>query len=548
MSAIICLPVDFAANSLGLPALLDATVDGASVLYHTVSRLTLSDDYRVVLLFEDGPEAQAGVARARELLSGLSFETHVSAAPDVPNREFLRRARLWSISSWRGGIGATSYYDEAGSPAAMLEAAERFGADAAGLMTPDSPFADPSLAGQLAAWHYDRIRKARVTVTGVPPGLAPAFFNTEVLKSYAQYKLTVAASLAYKPIQPQRDMAATEAHFEADIELRTAPWRLTVHSQRQLEMARALAEAGVSPRSASSIEVVRALGSCPAIAAGSAPAKVEIEPTSRIDAAPFYLRDFAASRKAADMDALRLRAILETVSPREDVVVSLEGLGEPLCHPRIAELVRTAREAGVLGVHVGTHGRLLDERVFKALADARLDVLSVAIGAHTEDTYRAIYGVEGLEKARAAVEAAFKMRKAAEIPWPLVVAEITKIRRAEGDIEPFFDHWYANCDWPVIRAYNDFAGQIEDVATIHMRTSSRVPCRKIFREMYVDAEGIAYPCRQDIRRTHPLGDAAAEGLSKLWRSEFMDRLRAAHVAGDWGFFPLCRGCKDWYYA
>ena len=139
------------------------------------------------------------------------------------------------------------------------------------------------------------------------------------------------------------------------------------------------------------------------------------------------------------------------------------------------------------------------------------------------------------------------MRKASSVPWPLVVAEMTKMRPLEADVEPFHQRWLAGCDWPVIRPFNDRAGQIEDAATIHMRTSARGPCRKIFTEMYIDAEGIAWPCRQDIHRTCPLGSAAREGIGALWNSSFMGELRAAQLAGDFDFFPLCAECKDWYY-
>ena len=548
MSAIICLPVDFRVNSVGLPALLSEEVEGAPVLYHTASRLTLSDAYKVVLLFADGPEAAADVKRARDICRGLAVEYCTSAAADVPNREFLRRGRLWSLSSWRGGMGWTTYYDEAGAPAAMAEAAEKFGADAVGLITPDSPYADPSLAAQLLAWHYDRIRKARVTVTGVPPGLAPAFFSADILKPLAEYKLTLAASMAYKPSAPQRDLATTEAHYESDIELRTAPWRLTAHSLRQLEMMRALVHLGVSPRSAKSFEVVRALEAHPEIAAGALPSKIEIEPTSRSDAAPFYLGNFAETRRPVDMPVEAFRHIVNSVRPHRDVVLSLEGLGEPLLHERIWEIVAAAKEAGLLGVHLGTYGRLLDESILGRLSAAGLSILSVAIGAHTQDSYHKLFGAGGLREVQAAAEAAFAARKGVDVTRPLVVAEIAKMRFVEPEIEPFFDYWLTRCDWPVIRPFNDFAGQVEDLATIHMRTSKRIPCRKIFAELYVDAEGIAYPCRQDIRKTHPLGNAAEEGIPRLWRCEFMEKLRAAHAAGDYEFFPLCRECKDWYYA
>lgn len=548
MKSIICLPLDFQKNSLGLQSLLEQEIDGASVLYHTVSRLTLCDDYTVVLLIEAGPEADRIAAKARELLGALHYEAVISGARDVPNREFLRRARLWSIRSWRGGLGSASWYDEAGSPAAMNEAAGRFGAEAVGLMMPDSPYADPHLTSKLFAWHYEHARNARVTLTGVCPGLVPVVFASDLLKSLADQNLTLAAALAYRANQPQRDLTATEAHFEAPLELRLAPWRLTAHSPRQLDLIRALVALGTSPRSASATDVVHALAAHPELWPGRFPAKLEIEPTMRIDAAPSYLKRITNMRGASDLDLGAFRRMIEPLGAARDVVVSLQGLGEPLLNPALDMMVSSAKKAGIMGVHVGTYGRLLDESFLAALSAAHLDVLSVHLGAGTPSTYRALFGVDGLESVKSQLEGAFARRAASQsVTWPIFVAEIAKMRSVEAEIEPFFDYWLSHCDWPAIRPYNDFAGQVDDLATIHMRTSSRIPCRKVFEELYIDAEGIAYPCRQDIRRTHPLGSAVEEGIEGVWRCAFMERLRAAQLAGDYDLFPLCRNCKDWYY-
>ena len=553
MSAIVCLPVDFSENSVGLPPLLEERIDSRSVLYHTASRLSLSGDLRVVLLLPDGRGCDGAAERARELTSGLDCEVFTSSAGDVPGRELLRRGRLWALSSWRGGIGHTTYYDEAGRPAALAEAAERFDADAVGLVTPDSPYADPELASRILAWHRDRIKKARVTVAGVPPGLAPAFFNAEVLKAYADSNLTLASSIAYQRSRPRRDLSTTEAHYEADIRLRTAPWRLTAHSRRQLDLLRGLAECGAAPTRATALDVVETLRGNHGLWSGPVPQKIEIEPTTRTDGAPFYLRDLVESRPEADLPLQDFRRMLDSLAPHRDVLLTLGGLGEPMLHARLPEMVAAAKEAGVLGVHVATCGRLLDERTFLELREAGLDVLSVDIAAHTEETYERLFGREGLARAAAATEKAFELRRSSGWSAPLVVAEITKSRQVEPEIEGFFDHWQGRCDWPLIRPYNDFAGEIEDAATVHMRTSSRGPCRKIFTELFVDAEGRAWPCRQDVKCTRPLGDAAEAGIPTLWHSDFLEGLREAEarraqMGGGHEVFELCRNCRDWYYS
>ncbi|MHC4712555.1 MAG: radical SAM/SPASM domain-containing protein [Planctomycetota bacterium] len=547
MTAAVCLPVDLRENSVGLPSLLEEEIDGAPVLYHTVSRLTLSSDYKVVILLAEGETARDDAERVRTLIGGLECEIMTTGAGDVVNRPFLRRGRLWSLNSWRGGMGWTTYWDEAGSPAALAEAAEKLDADAVGLLTGDSPYADPSLASQLLAWHRERLRKAQVTVTGVPPGLAPAFFSREVIKAYAKQELTLAASVAYNPTRAQRDIASTEAHFEADMGLRTAPWRFTAHSLRQLEMMRALCDLGASVRKASGLDAVVALGGHPELWSGPVPAKIEIEPTTRFDAAPFYLRDYACSRVSSDMPPDVFANIVSSLAPHRDVCLSLEGLGEPLLHEHLVAMVTAAREAGILGVHIATGGRFLDLSAFRALRDAGLDILSVNVGAAGEDAYQRLFGCEAFAKVAAAVEEVFAERRKSDITWPLIVAEITKLRALDAEVEPFYNHWLGRCDWPVIRPFNDFAGQVEDAATVHMRTSARIPCRRIFNEMFIDAEGTAWPCRQDIHRTRPLGNAAEEGIPALWHCGFMEELREAHSRGDWGFWPLCLACKDWYY-
>ncbi len=545
MKAIICLPVDFEANQFGLAARLDESIDGAPVLYHAVSRLRLSDDYRVVCMFKD----TAALEKARDMLAGLDCDFLHTQAADVPNREFLVRARLWSIDSWRGGMGWTTYWDEAGAPAALAEAMETFDADTVGLITPDSPLADPRLASQMLAWHREHLKKARVTMTGVPPGLAPAFFSGDVVRSFAEAQLTPAASMSYRSEHPQRDLAASQAHFEADMALRTAPWRLTAHSLRQMEMLESLSQLGASPRGASAGEAVAALRSNGRLWAGPIPSRIEIEPTSRFDVAPYYLADYMHAREPVDMDQEVFEKIVQSTAPYRDCLLSLEGLGEPLLHGGIEKMVTAAVRAGVLGVHISTSGLCLDRGRFSALRDAGLDVLSVRTGAATPEGYQRLYGKgqDGFTPATAALKMAFAERRKSEIPAPLLAAEMTKLRRLEDEIEPFYNHWLKNCDWPVIRPYNDFAGQISDHATIHMRTSQRIPCRKIFTELYIDASGTAWPCRQDIMKTRPLGDAAREGLAALWRGDFLEELRAAHLCGDWGFFTPCLACKDWYY-
>ncbi len=62
------------------------------------------------------------------------------------------------------------------------------------------------------------------------------------------------------------------------------------------------------------------------------------------------------------------------------------GAGEPLLHPEIATLVRTAKEHGYR-VLLYSNGTTLDERSVRMLVEARLDVLRVTLGDTTSEQF-----------------------------------------------------------------------------------------------------------------------------------------------------------------
>ncbi len=67
--------------------------------------------------------------------------------------------------------------------------------------------------------------------------------------------------------------------------------------------------------------------------------------------------------------------------------VTLTGEGEPLLHPSLPALVRSAKEAG-FDLTLVTNGTLLDDAIVERLVDARLDQIKVSLWAGSPEDYR----------------------------------------------------------------------------------------------------------------------------------------------------------------
>ncbi len=71
--------------------------------------------------------------------------------------------------------------------------------------------------------------------------------------------------------------------------------------------------------------------------------------------------------------------------------VVFSGLGEPLTHPHVVEMVRLARDRG-LAVTIGSNGLLLDKAMSRELVELGVDRLVLSLDGVTAETYAGVRG------------------------------------------------------------------------------------------------------------------------------------------------------------
>jgi len=537
------LEIDPHCNALGLRSRALDDLSGGSVLGHVLRRLGCVEGIDGIVIVTSAEHA--GEVKGAGIPDGVKvIDTELK---DIAKREGLRRARKWAPTCWRGGVRNASYFDEQGSPFSLMKVVEETGADSVLWVPEAGPLFDPEIASGMVKQHEKQIQVFHFTFSQAPPGLGGAVYHRDFLLREAEMGGAPGDVFEFNPSQPKRDLIDFVCHYELPEAVRFGPFRFTADGRWGLEMLREFWRVVPGAAEADAAEAVSAMWAHAELRAGRFPKEVEIEVTNRCNLGCNFCPRGRHRAQEWDMDLGLYSKIVRELGEYDDVRLTLSGLGEPLLHPELPTMVKAAREAGVLGVHVETNGLLLEGELLRGLVDACPDVISVSVDADSAGTYESLKGTDAFERVSGNIDRLADLVKEKAEPRPIVCVSMVKLPENEKEMEGFYDRWQERGCWPVIRGYNDFAGQLPQRNPLPMALAERIPCRKLDDEMIVMADGRVPLCSQDYECKEIVGELGVGHVAEIWNSDKMWRVRRGHQGKDYSGCTLCGRCEDWYY-
>ncbi len=257
------------------------------------------------------------------------------------------------------------------------------------------------------------------------------------------------------------------------------------------------------------------------------------------------------SRKRRLMDEALFRKAVDEVASETGFVLFPQGFGEPMLHPKWAELLSHAKAKGIGPIVVLTNGTLLDERNVARLLDLDLDALVVSIDGVEPDTYAAVRVGGDLGVVDANVRRFLAARGARS--RPRLVLRIIRMKETADQIAAFFERWKPLLgpeDEIAINEFNDWAGKVEDRSDAsHPRpaaaTTRRPPCRMLWMNLSVHADGKVSACCHDSEDELIVGDLSkGDTVRGIWEGPALARLRQVHREGRFEELPICHACRN----
>jgi len=313
------------------------------------------------------------------------------------------------------------------------------------------------------------------------------------------------------------------------------------------------------------------------------PLNLLVEVTSKCNLACKMCNIHHDDRSGITMENALLEATFELA--RTAVVVSPYGLGEPLLHPRIAEIIEKYKSLG-LSVGLTTNAMLLSESMSKGLIVNGLDHLAISIDAAEPVLFSEIRRGADLEKISDNIMTLNRLKASLQSKNPALVLNV--VVQASNfhqlpQIVQLADKWNVPFIAFVPVATHKHISEIQDEALgpwlthekgiierCHREAEARgisidtqrvnyvlngsdwenvyretIPCPEPFRFMGIRANGDIFPCcnwdvTEPIARISTSSDLSLSDLERAWQSQAWQDLRERVISQDYP--ELCKSC------
>jgi len=254
------------------------------------------------------------------------------------------------------------------------------------------------------------------------------------------------------------------------------------------------------------------------------------------------------SRPKTLMNPDVFRMVADQVAEENGFIFLPQGFGESMLHAKWAELLDYAVAKGIRPLIMLTNGTLLNETNVRRVLELDVEALIVSIDGTKPETYAAVRVGGDLNKVEANVRRFLDARGPAN--RTKLVLRIIRMNETRAEIDEFHARWaplLREGDEILVNEYNDWSGKVEDRSVSGLAPAAgRGPCRMLWRNLSVHADGKVSACCHDSEDELIIGDVAkGETLQQIWTGDALQKLRQIHLEGRIDELPICANCHNW---
>jgi MoaA/NifB/PqqE/SkfB family radical SAM enzyme len=241
-----------------------------------------------------------------------------------------------------------------------------------------------------------------------------------------------------------------------------------------------------------------------------------------------------APENLGDMDFGLFTRVLDEAGTAGLASLKLSYRGEPLLHPRLADMVAYAKTKGVLDVYFNTNAMLLTEAKVRALIEAGLDRVSVSVEGTDPVAFERERVGARFDTIVRRLDTLLTLRERLGVVHPRI--RVQTVRLPGLDLDAYARFWSGHADET---AAVDFKA-VED-----RRLALADPgfaCPQLWQRMTVEWNGTVLACNNDdFRRLSP-GNAALRSIRDCWHDPAVVHARDLHRQGRSHEVTACDGC------
>ena len=207
--------------------------------------------------------------------------------------------------------------------------------------------------------------------------------------------------------------------------------------------------------------------------------------------------------------------------------------GEPLINRDVPDMVKYAKDHGVLDIYFNTNGMLLDEIMSRRLIEAGLDRISISIDGTTPEAYEGVRLGAKFDVLVNNLETLIRLKKEYNVSYPKIRIQTVKFPTTDADA--YREKWQRYADEIAMVDYKD-----ESIRNESLR--GNWACPQLWQRMTIEWDGTVLGCNNDDPRNINLGNAAERSIHECWHDEKLMEIRKLHMNGESHKVEDCNGC------
>lgn len=249
-------------------------------------------------------------------------------------------------------------------------------------------------------------------------------------------------------------------------------------------------------------------------------------------------------RKAQHMSMDLFKKIIDEATEIGTYSINLNLLNEPLIHPQLSEMVRYAKQKGIVDVFFHSHGGLLTPEKAGELLESGLDRLLISIDSPYREKYNKIRVMSDFDLVVDNLKRFKKMRDEKGLLSPVIrVSFIQFPDVTTEELEDAKELFLQFADAIGFQQYVDPRKEIGKDIDYPSGYKSDFICQQPFTRLSIIEDGRVSPCCIDYDQQLILGDVSKENLVDIWNSEKLKKIRETMLRGEFYKIPACATCE-----
>lgn len=223
--------------------------------------------------------------------------------------------------------------------------------------------------------------------------------------------------------------------------------------------------------------------------------------------------------------------------------------GEPLVNPNFAEMIKYARQSGLVKrIDTTSNGALLNQKVNRAIVDAGLDQINISVnGVSSEQLEFYTNAKVDFEDYVANIKDLYEHRGNCEISIKSIAENLTKDEQKKffdtfGEISNRIVLEHLSPAWPNFEFNHDVEMKF-NTGNYGQDIVDRKVCPYIFYIMVVNADGRVSSCVGDWPNKNIMGDLHSSSVKEIWNGEILNSYRREHLTGHRDNNSFCGVCE-----